>query len=142
MHRTVLQAMTMLAALTLVSCMQLRTVADCRRLVQRINPQLDEIEPLVKKAPPTAADYEAIGTRYEQLSKELTGQTFHDSSLEKAVEDYRRILEASAKNSRAYAKALTDKNDRQIGSILNAQNGQMQKEKLVTKRIATLCRGK
>jgi len=90
-------------------CSRFTRTRQCRALIARINPSLDEVTALSHGAT-TSASYIASAGRYERLAAELGPMEFSSEEMAKDVAEYASILKSVAQTLRALAIA-SDSND-------------------------------
>jgi hypothetical protein len=97
-----------LLCLPLGGCAKIERARQCRALVAAVNPALGSIQELVGSNRLDLAFYEEVAVRYEKLSKELQPLTFATPELQGLVEDYRGLLDSTARAVRGVGLARTN----------------------------------
>ena len=85
-------------------CSRFTRTRQCRALIARVNPSLDEVSTL-SRGTPTSASYIASAGRYERLAAELGPMEFSSEEMAKDVAEYSGILKSLAQTLRALAAA-------------------------------------
>ena len=86
-------------------CGRVTHIRQCRALVARVNPALDEIGRLTQNKADKAS-YLAAAARYEQLSIELGPLEFSNQQMAKDVAEYAATLHSTAQTLKAAANAV------------------------------------
>src|SRR6185503_10223071 len=97
-----------LLCLPLGGCAKIERARQCRALVAAVNPALGSIQELVGSNRLDVGFYEEVAVRYEKLSKELQPLTFSTPELQGLVEDYRGLLDSTARAVRGVGLARTN----------------------------------
>jgi hypothetical protein len=103
--RTLLLASLMLGT----SCGRFTRIRQCRALISRVNPSLDEISRLTQNKSDKAT-YLAAAARYEQLSVALGPLEFSDQQMAKDVAEYAGVLHVTAQTLKTLASAVETHN--------------------------------
>jgi hypothetical protein len=93
--------------LLLGGCAKVERARQCRALVAHVNPALGSIQELVATNRLDTAFYEDVATRYEKLAADLEHMKFSSDALKILVDDYRNILNGTARAVRGVAQART-----------------------------------
>lgn len=97
---------------TSTACGRITRTKQCRALIARTNPALDEIVALTHADPGRArgAAYVAAAGRYEHLAKEVGPLEFATEDMAKYVAEYAGVLNNAARSLRALGAALDAEN--------------------------------
>ncbi|HEY2404454.1 MAG TPA: hypothetical protein VGI10_00520 [Polyangiaceae bacterium] len=99
-----------------VSCGRFTQTRQCRALIARVNPALDEIARLTHDKTDKAT-YLAAAARYEQLSIELGPLQFSNQQMAKDVAEYAGILHSTGIVLKSLALAVDGHNASEIERI-------------------------
>jgi hypothetical protein len=133
-------------------CTALERAHDCGGVVDIVNGSLSDI----RFDAPDAGDaetYERFATTYEDVSKKIELLAIEDTALAKAVESYRDVVQRAAKQSRAYARELTNSasnNDkagrrsaeRRMEKLRAQAKTELSREASAVRKLNTLCHPK
>jgi hypothetical protein len=109
---------TLAVGLLLLSagCGRFTHTRQCRALIARVNPALDEIGRLTQSKADKAT-YLAAAARFEQLSVELGPLEFSNQQMAKDVAEYAAMLHSTAQTLKGAAGAVENHNPAELDRL-------------------------
>ena len=99
-------------------CSRFTRTRQCRALITRVNPALDEIARLTKDKADKAT-YLAAAARYEQLAVALGPLEFSNEQMAKDVAEYAALLHSTAQTLKSLAAAAESRSPPEIDRLVH-----------------------
>jgi hypothetical protein len=120
------------------ACTALERADECRTVARVTNPVLSDI--MHDRTVVTGASYRIIAAKYDGLATAIGQVKIRTKHLAEAVNDYQRMLNEAARDSRAYADALDAKDEARILIVRAATSRTTRHEASALSRLDLACR--
>jgi hypothetical protein len=129
-------------------CTPLERVQECEKLIEMVNPGLEQVRLRLPDAGTDSESYAAIATEYDRLTERMQTLTPPDDGLRRAVSAYAEVVQRAAQHSREYAEELRrptasraerKNQEARLKRIRAAAKGDLSREAAAVRKLNTLC---
>lgn len=139
---------SLISVLAPMGCGALKRVHECEAVIETVNTSLEGIGVQVPDAGSSSAAYEQVAVAYDDLVKRIGQLQIDDAALEKALANYREVIERAAKHSRAFSAELATRaksrnakrnKEARLDRIRALAKGDLAREASAVRRLNALC---